>query len=112
MITGFAQTPAPPYYAVIFTSKRTDGDRGYDAMAQEMVELALSQDGCLGLESVHGTDGIGITVSYWRDESAIRTWKQNERHLQAQRGGQQAWYEHYELRICRVERAYGGPGHL
>ena len=36
----FAQTPKPPYYAVIFTSIRTDGDHGYAEMADRMIELA------------------------------------------------------------------------
>lgn len=39
-MSGIAQTPQPPYYAVIFTSERTDGDHGYAEMAEEMVKLA------------------------------------------------------------------------
>ena len=38
--TRFAGTPPPPYYAVIFTSQRTEGDRGYDRMAERMVDGA------------------------------------------------------------------------
>ena len=49
MPDGFAKTPEPPYYAVIFTSKRTEGDHGYEAMAQAMFDLALKQPGCLCL---------------------------------------------------------------
>jgi len=104
---GPASTPAPPYYAVIFTSRRTPGDRGYDVMARRMVELGSRQDGFLGLESVRGADGVGITVSYWRDEAAIRAWKRDTEHQQAQRGGRETWYDAYEVRIARVERAYG-----
>ena len=105
----FAKTPEPPYYAVIFSSKRTDGDHGYAAMADEMVTLALAQPGCLGAESVRGADGFGITVSYFTDEAAIAAWKAHARHLVAQRLGIERWYEHYELRIAKVERVYGGP---
>jgi heme-degrading monooxygenase HmoA len=103
------QTPAPPYYAVIFTSRRTDGDRGYDAMAARMVELGSSYDGFLGIDSVRAADGLGITVSYWRDEASIRAWKRDAEHLKAQDAGQKSWYEHYEVRIATVERAYGKP---
>lgn len=102
-----ARTPAPPYYAVIFTSRRTDGDAGYAAMAARMVELGSRQPGFLGIDSVRGTDGTGITVSYWRDEAAIRAWKQDTEHQQAQRGGRQTWYQDYSVRIAKVERAYG-----
>ncbi|MDO8543667.1 MAG: antibiotic biosynthesis monooxygenase [Opitutaceae bacterium] len=105
--TGIARTPAPPYYAVIFTSKRTEDDRGYAAMAQRMVDLGGRHDGFLGIESVRGADGVGITVSYWRDEAAIAAWKRDTEHQKAQRGGRDSWYERYEVRIARVERAYG-----
>jgi heme-degrading monooxygenase HmoA len=104
---GLARTPVPPYYAVIFTSRRTAGERGYDAMAGRMVELGSKYDGFLGIESVRGADGVGITVSYWRDEAAILAWKRDTEHQKAQRGGQETWYADYEVRVARVERAYG-----
>ena len=104
----FAHTPEPPYYAVVFTSQRTPGDAGYDAMAERMAELAAQQPGYLGAESVRNADGEGITVSYWRDEASIAAWKQQAEHLQAQRLGRSRWYARYELRVARVERAYGG----
>jgi heme-degrading monooxygenase HmoA len=105
---GLARTPQPPYYAVIFTSRRTEGDAGYAAMSERMVELGSKQEGFLGIESARSPDGTGITVSYWRDEAAIRAWKQNSDHQKAQRGGQQSWYADYTVRIAKVERAYGG----
>jgi len=101
----FANTPAPPYYAVIFTSLRTEGDQGYGAMAERMVELAMQQPGFLGAESVR--DGLGITVSYWADLASIAAWKQNAEHLEAQRLGRERWYAGFRLRIARVERDYG-----
>ena len=104
---GLARTPEPPYYAVIFTSRRTAGDHGYGAMAERMVELGSGYDGFLGIESVRGADGVGITVSYWRDEAAILAWKRDAEHQRAQRGGRETWYEACEIRIARVERAYG-----
>lgn len=104
-----ARTPAPPYYAVIFTSQRTEGDRGYADMAGRMVELAAQQPGYLGMDSVREAGGRGITVSYWRDEAAIMAWKRDTEHQQAQRDGRQTWYEDYQVRVARVERAYGKP---
>ncbi len=106
---SFACTPEPPYYAVIFTSHRTDGDRGYGAMSDRMVELAAKQPGYLGVESARGADGLGLTVSYWRDEASILAWKRDTEHQQAQRAGQQTWYADYQVRIAKVERAYGKP---
>lgn len=102
---GFARTPTPPYYAVIFTSLRTPGDDGYAAMAGRMVALAAQQPGFLGVESAR--DGLGITVSYWADLESIAAWKANAEHLQAQRLGHEKWYAGFKTRIARVERDYG-----
>jgi heme-degrading monooxygenase HmoA len=102
----FADTPRPPYVAVIFTSTRTEGDHGYAAMAEAMEERARDQPGYLGIESARDT-GLGITVSYWVDEPAARAWKQVTAHLVAQRRGRSAWYADYRVRIAVVQRDYG-----
>lgn len=102
-----ARTPAPPYYAVIFTSLRTEGDRGYGPMASRMVELAAQQPGFLGVESARTPDGLGITVSYWASEEAIAAWKSHADHQIAQETGKRAWYSDYHVRVAKVERDYG-----
>ncbi|HHI81974.1 MAG TPA: antibiotic biosynthesis monooxygenase [Rhizobiales bacterium] len=110
MTSHFAKTPAPPYYAVIFTSQRNrDDDKGYARAAERMVELAQTMPGFLGAESVRDETGLGITVSYWSDEKAIANWKANSEHVAVRESGNKKWYEHYELRVARVERAYDGP---
>ena len=106
-ISCFATTPEPPYFAVIFTSVRTDGDQGYAHMADAMVRLAAEQPGFLGIESVRGSDGLGITVSYWASAEDIKHWKMNAAHLAAQSRGTQLWYEDFFVRVAKVERAYG-----
>lgn len=106
---AFARTPRPPYYAVIFTSRRTAGDDGYAEAAERMAELAAQQSGYLGIESARGTDGVGITVSYWESEEAIANWRRHIEHAATRERGRNAWYEHYEVRVAKVERAYGKP---
>ena len=100
-----ASTPKPPYYAVIFTSLRTEGDQGYAAMADKMLELAAQQPGFLGVESAR--ENLGITVSYWADLASIRHWKSNVDHLHAQKLGRNKWYSSYSVRIAKVEHEYG-----
>lgn len=109
MPNGFATTPQPSYYAVIFTSTLGGDDDGYAAMGQALVELAEQQSGYLGIETTRGTDGLGITVSYWKDEDSILAWKNQTQHMLAQKHGIERWYDHYELRVAKVERAYSGP---
>lgn len=100
-----ASTPAPPYYAVIFTSLLNENQEGYAEMGDQMHELAKTQPGFLGMESVR--DGLGITVSYWENTDAIRNWKMNADHLLAQKMGREKWYAAYKTRVCKVERDYG-----
>ena len=111
MHDGFATLPAPPYYAVIFSSKRRscDGgaDDGYDATSARMLELVRQQPGFLGAESTRGIDGFGITVAYFESEAAIAAWRNQSEHADARARGRNEWYEHFELRVAKVERAYG-----
>ena len=110
-MSTIARTPVPPYYAVIFTSKRSGREpEAYAAMADRMFALAREQPGYLGVETAHDADGVGITVSYWEDLEAIKAWKSQSEHLEAQREGQKTWYAAYELRVSRVEQSYGFGG--
>jgi len=104
-MSEIANTPEPPYYAVIFTSHKTDKDNGYGEMADRMVELASKQPGFLGIESAR--ESVGITVSYWTDLESIKLWKHNTEHLVAQKEGKDIWYTEFKTRISKVERDNG-----
>jgi heme-degrading monooxygenase HmoA len=106
-MTRFAPRPEPPYYAVIFTAQRTEGDQGYADAAARMAALAAQQSGYLGVESTRDAAGLGITVSYWRTLDDIAAWRRQVDHAATRDQGRARWYSHYELRIARVERAYG-----
>ena len=103
-----APRPKPPYYAVIFTSRRNLHDAvGYGEMADWMVTLAAQQPGYLGVESVRDAGGLGITVSYWQTLADIAAWRRHAEHALARGQGRADWYDAYALRISRVERSYG-----
>ncbi len=105
---AIARTPAPPYFAAIFTSRRTaSDDDAYADMAARMVELAARQPGFIDAESTRGPDGVGITISYWESEEAIVAWRNVAEHRLAQQLGREHWYADYEIRIAQVTRAYG-----
>ena len=104
----FANRPEPPYYAVIFTSQHKGASGAeYAATAKRMFELAAQQPGYIGVESTHGADGFGITVSYFTSLEAIAGWRKQAEHMAAQERGRTEWYSGYEIRIAKVERAYG-----
>lgn len=100
-----AKTPKPPYYAVIFTSLRTDGDQGYAEMSEKILQLASEQPGFLGVESAR--EDVGITVSYWSCLESIKNWKHNMAHAEARKLGREQWYSSFKLRVAKVERDYG-----
>jgi heme-degrading monooxygenase HmoA len=100
-----AATPQPPYYVVIFTSQRTEVDAGYSEAAQRMLELAAQQPGFLGVESAR-SDGLGITLSYWQSEEAIRAWREHAEHSVVREQGRADWYAAFVTRVAKVERAY------
>lgn len=100
-----AKTPKTPYFAVIFTTLRTEIDEGYLEMAEKMEALAQKQKGYLGIESARNE--VGITVSYWESLEAILAWKNNAEHTVARKLGKELWYKKYQLRICKVEHEYG-----
>ncbi|KTC58878.1 antibiotic biosynthesis monooxygenase family protein [Pseudomonas savastanoi] len=99
------------YFAVVFTSLRTSEEgQAYADAAQRMVELARQQPGFLGVESARDEHGLGITVSYWSDETAILAWKQQADHAQVREQGRARWYQAFTTRICKVERDYSFNG--
>ncbi len=100
-----AETPNPPYYAVIFSSIRTGVDDSYLEVAEKMNALAKLQEGYLGIETARNE--LGITVSYWRDLESIKKWKQNTEHSFARDKGRKSWYQSFKTRIAKVERDYG-----
>lgn len=102
-----ARTPAPPYWAVVFTSVRNGADEsGYARAAARMVELAQLQRGYLGHESARDASGLGTTISYWDSQESIARWRADLEHTDVQRLGRERWYSSYCLRVCRVERAW------
>lgn len=109
---GFARLPDPPYWVVVFSSRRADGavdgaDDGYGDAARRMVDLAAGYDGFLGIESARDDAGFGLTVSYWASPEAIAAWRRDVEHVAVREQGRARWYRHYELRVAKVERAYG-----
>ena len=107
-MNNFAQTPDPPYYAVIFSSQRNADDaEGYSKMSDRMFNLAAEQPGYLGVDTVYGEDGFGMTVSYWESLDAISNWRKIAEHKIAQKLGKEMWYDKYQIRVCLVEKDYG-----
>ena len=93
--------------AVIFVAQRTGDDAaGYYTAAAQMDALAATQPGYIGIDSVRGADGFGITVSYWRDDAAAKAWRDNTEHSAIRDAGRDRWYAHYSLHVAAITRSY------
>lgn len=98
--------PNTECFAVIFTSTRTEGDNGYAEASERMMQLVAEQPGFLGIDSIRGADGVGITISYWESEASILAWREHPEHRVIQPRGRAEWYSAFHTRVCRVEREY------
>ena len=97
----------PPYYAVVFTSLRTEADGGYGETAQRMGELVKKVPGFLGEDSARTPGGLSVTVAYFRDLAGIEEWRNHTEHRAAKAYGREHWYERYSLHIAKVEHSHG-----
>lgn len=97
----------PPYYAVVFTSVRTQEQDGYPETAAHMEELVQDVPGFLGMDHAQTPGGLSITVGYFRDAEAIREWRSNTEHTAARKRGRFEWYQSYSLHVAKVERSSG-----
>ncbi len=95
----------PGNYAVIFTSIRTEESTDYHETFERLMELAREIDGFLGIESAR--DGLGITISYWKDLESIDIWRKNSEHIIAKNRGRKDWYKSYTSIISRIEHCSG-----
>ena len=105
----FAITPAPPYYAVIFSALRTALNDGYAEAGERMFARASRLPGFLGVQALSSPDGFELSTIFFTDPASIRAWKEDTEHLAVQERGRREWYAHYQIRVARVERAYAGP---
>jgi heme-degrading monooxygenase HmoA len=100
-------TPPSGAIAVIFLSGRTaTDDEGYAAAAAAMEQAASARDGYLGIDSARDAAGIGITISWWRDEAAALGWRDDPEHSRIRDRGRALWYDWYRVIVATVDRAY------
>jgi heme-degrading monooxygenase HmoA len=72
-----------------------------------MVTAAERFPGYLGIWSTRGSDGVGITISYWESDEAARAWKNVSTHAAIREQGRASWYDWYEMVVAEVTRGYG-----
>jgi heme-degrading monooxygenase HmoA len=89
---------------VLFRSKLVSPADGYDAMAQEMEDLAKTMPGFIDVKAYKAADGERLTVVWWENEETLKGWRENVRHRVAQRLGREQWYDYYNIEVAEVVR--------
>jgi heme-degrading monooxygenase HmoA len=96
--------------AVIFEVEPVEGRRdAYLGIAADLRPLLGGIDGFVSIERFQSLSDENriLSLSFWRDEAAVKAWRNTERHRQAQAAGRGGIFAGYRLRIARVLRDYG-----
>jgi heme-degrading monooxygenase HmoA len=96
--------------AVIFEVwTRPDRQQDYLAMAGSLRPELEAVDGFISIERFASLTEQGkiLSLSFWRDEEAVRRWRENLHHREAQQAGREAIFRDYRLRVVSVLRDYG-----
>lgn len=96
-------------YAVIFEVEAKDGraDRYFELAAQLRSEL-VKIDGFISVERFESLTNKGkyVSLSFWRDETAIKAWHTHMGHQMAQREGKESVFKDFRIRVAQVVRDY------
>jgi len=86
-----------------------DGRAEYLERAAQLAPLLALVDGFISIErfTSMGDPAKLLSLSFWRDEAAVRAWREQEQHRAAQTAGRAGVFEHYRLRVAEVMRDYG-----
>ena len=96
--------------AVLFEADVTPAKQArYLALAAELRPLLDTLDGFISIERFQSlnTPGKILSLSWWRDEEAVRAWKNNLCHQAAQEEGKATIFASYQIRIVQVIRGWG-----
>jgi len=96
--------------AVIFEVEPLPGkSEAYLDAAARLRPLLADIDGFISIERFESLTQPGkyLSLSIWRDEEAVRQWRNIEAHRKAQESGRQSIFADYRLRVAQVKRDYG-----
>ena len=96
--------------AVLFEAEVTPASQErYLALAAELKPLLAQIDGFISIERFQSLADPArlLSLSFWRDEAAVKAWRNSEQHRAAQSLGRNGAFDNYRLRIASVVRDYG-----
>lgn len=97
-------------HVVIFEVQPKPGrEQDYLAIAQELRAELEQIDGFISVERFASlyNEGKILSLSFWRDEAAVKRWREHTRHREAQQRGREDIFADYRIRVGAVVRDYG-----
>ena len=97
-------------YVVIFeVQPRPGSEQDYLAVAQQLRADLENIDGFISVERFASlyNEGKLLSLSFWRDETAVKRWREHMQHREAQRRGREEIFSDYRIRVAAVVRDYG-----
>jgi heme-degrading monooxygenase HmoA len=97
-------------YAVIFEVEPAAGRRqDYLDIAAALRSELEKIDGFISVERFQSlvNDGKILSLSFWRDEAAVKRWREQAQHRRAQAKGRAEVFRDYRLSVAEVVRQYG-----
>ena len=95
--------------AVIFELTPAPGRKQeYLDLAAGLADEVSKFDGFISIERFESISNPGnfVSISWWRDEEAVRRWRNVQKHREAQAKGRAGIFTKYRLRIASVVRDY------
>jgi heme-degrading monooxygenase HmoA len=96
--------PKSNYFAVIFSSTKSESLEGYVEADELTMHLASEQKGFIGYESL-SCGSKTIFISYWESRESIDAWRLNSTH-QLAKSNAKKWYKRYLSQVCHVENSH------
>jgi heme-degrading monooxygenase HmoA len=96
--------------AVIFEFTAAEGRfADYKTLAEGLGDEVRKFDGFISIERFQSISDPQrfVSLSFWRDEEAVRNWRNLQKHREAQGKGRGGIFSAYRLRVCNVIRDYG-----
>jgi heme-degrading monooxygenase HmoA len=97
-------------YAVIFEVEPKDdgGAKRYFELAAQLRPELEKIDGFISVERFESLTNKGkfVSLSFWRDEAAVKAWRAQASHQMAQREGKESVFKDYRIRVAEVVRDY------
>jgi heme-degrading monooxygenase HmoA len=94
----------------IFRSRlRPENEKEYAEWATRIHDLAVTMPGFISIKTFAAEDGERVSIVEFESQEAVRHWRDQADHREAQELGRKAFYSEYRIQVCQPIRDYSFP---